>query len=443
MNGMLPLGIYHSLQEFYLLLASTAWPKARAATNACSCFRHIVKSCKRKPILAMSVRRNRLRDVALEDDPQEAGIASVFQPGEMLGYSYPEPIVMIIEALHCIANHRQSLSREQARAVMAEILAGHASDAQIAGLLVALHMKGETVEEIVGFAEAIRAAATPLSFPGNGALDLSGTERDALVDTCGTGGDASETFNISTAAALTVAGAGVRVAKHGNRSATSKCGSADVMEALGVRITLSPERLGQCLEEIGMVFLFAQAMHAATRYVQTARRELRVRTVFNLLGPLTNPAAASAQVVGVYSAELVENLAQALGQLGLRRALVVHGNDGLDEITITGPTRIAELRDGKVQVYDVAPEEFGLERAPLETLKGGDAAANAAIVRSLLAGERSPRRDIVLLNAAAALVAAGRADSMRDAIPLAAYAIDSGAAQGKLQLLVEFTNRYG
>jgi anthranilate phosphoribosyltransferase len=350
---------------------------------------------------------------------------------------------MITDALHCLINHRQSLSREQARAAMAEILSGQASDAQIAGLLVALHMKGETVEEIVGFAEAIRAAAIPLPFSGTQALDVSGTERDALVDTCGTGGDASETFNISTAAALIVAGAGVWVAKHGNRSATSKCGSADVMEALGVRIALPPERLGQCLEEIGIAFLFAQAMHTAARYVQPARRELRVRTVFNLLGPLTNPARASAQVVGVYSAELVEKLAQALRQLGLRRALVVHGHDGLDEITITGPTSVAELRDGEVRVYEVAPEEFGLERAPMQTIKGGDAAANAAIVRAILRGERSPRRDIVLLNAAAALVAAGRSDSLRDAIPVAAYSIDSGAAHGKLELLVEFTNRYG
>src|SRR5512142_2776257 len=258
---------------------------------------------------------------------------------------------MITDALHRIANHRQHLAREQARAVMGQILAGEATDAQIAALLVALHMKGETVEEIVGFAEAIRAAATPLATHQNSTIDVSGTERDALVDTCGTGGDASGTFNISTATALTVAGAGVRVAKHGNRSVTSKCGSADVVEALGVRLTLPPARVTQCLNEVGIAFLFAPAMHSAMKYVQPARRELRLRTVFNLLGPLINPAHASAQVVGVYAESLVEKLAQALKLLGLQRALVVHGEDGLDEITLSGKTKIAELRDRRVRVY--------------------------------------------------------------------------------------------
>src|SRR3954469_407778 len=227
---------------------------------------------------------------------------------------------MIIDALCKIANHRTSLSREESRAVMAELLAGKATDAQVAALLVALHMKGETVEEIVGFAEAIRAAAQPLSNADGTALDVSGTEREALVDTCGTGGDASNTFNISTATALTVAGAGVRVAKHGNRSVSSKCGSADVMEALGINIDLPSSRVAACLHEVGIAFLFAPAMHSAMKYVQPARRELRLRTVFNLLGPLTNPARASAQVVGVYSRDLVEKVAQALCMLGLKRA---------------------------------------------------------------------------------------------------------------------------
>jgi anthranilate phosphoribosyltransferase len=326
---------------------------------------------------------------------------------------------MIIDALHRIANHRASLSREEARGVMTEILKGGATDAQIAALLVALHMKGETVDEIVGFAEAIRAAATPLSVGEANALDVSGTERDALVDTCG---------------------AGVRVAKHGNRSVTSQCGSADVVEALGVRLTLPPARIAQCLEQVRIAFLFAPAMHSAMKYVQPARRELRLRTVFNLLGPLTNPARASAQVVGVYSAELVENLAHALLKLGLERALVVHGNDGLDEITITGPSKVAEVRHGAVRVYEIVPEDFNFRRATLEALSGGDAEVNAAIIRSILNGERSPRRDIVLLNAAAALVAAGRADTIGNAVPLAAFSIDSGAALDKLQLLVEFTN---
>ncbi|MGD0183104.1 MAG: anthranilate phosphoribosyltransferase [Terriglobales bacterium] len=347
---------------------------------------------------------------------------------------------MITDALHRIANHRQSLSREEARAVMAEVLAGKCTDAQIAALLVALHMKGETVEEIVGFAEAIRAAAAPLSLHPNHTVDVSGTERDALVDTCGTGGDASGTFNISTATAFVVVGAGVRVAKHGNRSVTSKCGSADVMEALGVNINLPPTRLSACLDEVGIAFLFAPAMHSAMKYVQSARRELRLRTVFNLLGPLTNPAHASAQVVGVYSAALVEKLAEALSMLGLHRAFVVHGLDGLDEITITGPTRIAEVREGTIRTYEVTPEEFGMKRGTIDDISGGDAAANACIIRDILVGKRSPRRDVVLLNAAAALVAAGKADHLTDALPLASKSIDSGAAAEKLHALVEFTN---
>lgn len=348
---------------------------------------------------------------------------------------------MILDALHRIANHCESLSRDEARTVMAEVLAGECSDTQIAALLVALHMKGETVEEIVGFAEAIRAAATPLPLHKESSVYVSGTERDALVDTCGTGGDTSGTFNISTATALVVAGAGVRVAKHGNRSLTSKCGSADVMEALGVNINLPPGRIAACLEEVGIAFLFAPAMHSAMKYVQPARRELRLRTVFNLLGPLTNPAQASAQVVGVYSLDLVEKLAEALSMLGLHRALVVHGLDGLDEITITGPTRIAEVRDGAVHTYEVTPEEFGMQTSTIADISGGDATENAAIIRNILRGKQSARRNVVLLNAAAALVAAGKADYLKDAVPIAAQSIDSGAAARKLESLVRFSTR--
>jgi anthranilate phosphoribosyltransferase len=347
---------------------------------------------------------------------------------------------MITDVLHRLANHRQSLSRAEAREAMAEVLAGGCTDAQIAAFLVALHMKGETVEEIVGFAEAIRAAAIPLEVMRNSTVDVSGTERDALVDTCGTGGDASGTFNISTATALVVAGAGVRVAKHGNRSVTSRCGSADVMEALGVNIGLPPSQIAACLEKVGIAFLFAPAMHSAMKYVQPARRELRLRTVFNLLGPLTNPAHASAQVVGVYSSDLVEKLAQALSMLGLHRALVVYGHDGLDEVTITTSTRIAEVRDGIVRSYEVTPEEFDFKRATMDDISGGDAPQNAQIIREILQGSASPRRDIVLLNAAAALVAARRADHLFEGIPLAAASIDSGAAATKLETLVRFTN---
>ena len=318
---------------------------------------------------------------------------------------------MILDALHRLANHRQSLSREEARAVMTEVLTGLCTDAQIGALLVALHMKGETVEEIVGFAEAIRSAATPLELHADSVLDASGTGRDALVDTCGTGGDTSGTFNISTATAFVVAGSGVRVAKHGNRSVTSQCGSADVMQALGVKVDLPPVRLAACLEEVGIAFLYAPAMHSAMKYVQPARRELRLRTVFNLLGPLTNPARATCQVVGVYSADLVEKLAEALSMLGLHRALVVHGSDGLDEITITGSTRVGEVRAGRVRTYEVTPEEFGLQRAALDEIAGGDAALNAQLIREVLSGKKSARRDVVLLNAAAALVRGGACGS--------------------------------
>ncbi len=359
---------------------------------------------------------------------------------------------MILDALHCIVNHRESLSRGDARIVMSEVLTGKCTDSQIAALLVGLHMKGETVEEIVGFAEAIRAAATPILVRKAALLDASGTGREALVDTCGTGGDAVGTFNISTVTAFVVAGAGVRVAKHGNRSSTPKldsrgtspkCGAADVMEALGVRIELPPSRLAECLEQVGMAFLFAPAIHSAAKYVAAVRRETHLATVFNMLGPLTNPAGASAQVVGVYSLELVEKLAEALSMLGVHRAFVVHGLDGLDEITITGPTRVAEVREGSVRTYEVTPEEFGLGRASLEGLSGGDAMENAAIVRKILEGEKSPRRDIVLMNAAAALVAAGAAGSLCDAVPLAAKSIDSGVAKEKLEALVRFTNAQG
>jgi anthranilate phosphoribosyltransferase len=352
---------------------------------------------------------------------------------------------MILDALHRLTSHGQSLARVEAREVMAEVLAGQCTDAQIAALLIALRIKGETVEEIVGFAEAIRAAAAPLPIRGAEALAVSGTGRDALaeeslVDTSGTGGDASGTFNISTATALVTAGAGVRVAKHGNRSISSKCGSADVVEALGINIQLSPERAAQCLREVGICFLYAPNLHPAMKQVQTVRRELRMRTMFNLLGPLTNPARASGQVVGVYSLDLVEKLAEALSMLGLHRALVVHGLDGLDEITITGTTRVAEAREGSVRSYEVEPEEFGMARATLQEIAGGNATENAAIIRAVLAGEKSPRRDVVLLNAAAALVAAGRANRIADAIALGAQSIDSGAAAGKLEVLARFTS---
>jgi anthranilate phosphoribosyltransferase len=343
---------------------------------------------------------------------------------------------MIHEALDKIIAD-QDLTRGEAAAAMEQILSGQASTEQIAALLVALRIKGETVDEVVGFAMAMRRHATPI-FPAGRKLPDG-----VIVDTCGTGGDARGTFNVSTAAAFVVAGAGVLVAKHGNRSTGSRCGSADVLEALGMNIELAPERVAQAIEEIGIGFLYAPAMHAATRYAIPARRELRVRTVFNLLGPLTNPAGATAQIVGVYDASLTELVAQALGELGVMRAFVVHGADGLDEISISGETSIAELRDGIVRSYLIVPEDFGLRRAPLEDIRGGDAKHNAEIIHKILGRsllhEHGPHRDIVLANAAAALVAAGRATDFLNGVHIAKESIDSGAARTKLEELVTFS----
>ncbi|GAC1658900.1 MAG: anthranilate phosphoribosyltransferase [Acidobacteriaceae bacterium] len=353
-------------------------------------------------------------------------------------------LVVILDALHSVALHRRDLTRAQARDAMAEILAGRATDAQIAALLVSLHMKGETVEEIVGFAEAIRAAArTQIASDSGLAVDVSGTERDALVDTCGTGGGISGTFNISTVTAFVVAGAGVRVAKHGNRSITSRCGSADVIEALGVNLSLAPSRLKQCLDEVGIAFFFAPVIHSATKYVQPARRELRLPTVFNLLGPLTNPANASAQVVGVYSPDIVEKLARALALLNVQRAFVVHGRDGLDEITISGPTLVAEVNAGDTRTYEMSPEDFGLPIAPLEHIMGGDVHENARIILSILDNQNSgpeaeAKLNVVLLNSAAALAAARIAPTIQDAIPIARESLTSGAARSKLEKLITF-----
>lgn len=344
---------------------------------------------------------------------------------------------MIHEALEKIVSEKD-LSRVEAEAAMEEILSGHATNAQIAAILTAMRMKGETVDELVGFATAMRRHATPI-FAQAPPLAI-----EALVDTCGTGGDGLGTFNVSTVAAFVIAGAGVHVAKHGNRSISSRCGSADVLEHLGVRIDLPPERVAQAIQEVGIGFLFAPAVHSATRHAMSARRELRMRTVFNLLGPLTNPAGASAQVVGVFDANMTELMARALGELGVRRAFVVHGADGLDEISISGTTSVAELRDGAVRSYTLTPEDFGLRRAPLEAIRGGDAAQNAKIVhkvlgRSLVYREHGPHREIVLANASAALVAAGCASDFLDGVRLATKSIDSGAAREKLEALIVFS----
>lgn len=344
---------------------------------------------------------------------------------------------MIVESIRKVVE-RKDLTREEAFAVMDTIMSGQATDAQIAAFLTALRMKGETVEELIGFARVMREKVSPVKTRARVQTSLSGTDREMLVDTCGTGGDATGTFNVSTATAFVVSGAGIPVAKHGNRSVSSLCGSADVVEALGVRLDLSPERVGRCVDEVGIGFCYAPLLHKAMKFVMLARREIRIRTVFNILGPLTNPAHATAQVIGVYDGALAEVMAQVLKELGTARAFVVHGEDGLDELSTTGPSRVAELRDGQIRSYTVQPEDFGLPRVNLTDLKGGSAADNAEIIRRILAGERGPKRDIVVLNAGAAIAAGGRAADIGAGIALAARAIDNGAARDRLARLVEF-----
>jgi anthranilate phosphoribosyltransferase len=323
---------------------------------------------------------------------------------------------------------RADLTEEEARDAMEEIMAGRATDAQIAGFLTALRMKGETAQELIGFARVMREKAERL------------WDGDVLpvLDTAGTGGDRSGTFNISTAAAFVAAGAGVRVAKHGNRSASSRCGSADVMEALGIDIQMPIDRLRRAIQDTGIGFLFAQRFHTSMKHVMPARTQLRVRTVFNILGPLASPAAACFQVVGVSSPEIMELMANALQGLGVRHAFVVHGANGMDEVSISSRTFVVEIRAGEIRQFVMTPEDFGLTSAKIDALLGGDAAENAKIIESVFRGERGPRRDVVLLNAAPALVAGGAANTWKDGVRLAAEAIDSGAAQKKLQELREF-----
>ncbi len=344
---------------------------------------------------------------------------------------------MIVEAIRKVVDGKD-LEREEAFAVMDAIMSGQATDAQIASFLTALRMKGETVEELIGFARVMREKVSPVKTRHRVQASLSGTDREMLVDTCGTGGDATGTFNVSTATAFVVAGAGIPVAKHGNRSVSSLCGSADVVEALGVRLDLSAERVGRCVDDVGIGFCYAPLLHKAMKYVMLARKEIRIRTVFNILGPLTNPAHAPAQVIGVYDGRLTEMMAQVLKELGTVRAFVVHGEDGLDEISNTCESRISELRHNEVRTYTVRPEDFGLPRAGMKDLQGGSAADNAEIIRRILKGERGPKRDIVVLNAGAATAAGGKAEDISAGIGTAQHSIDSGAALDKLNQLVEF-----
>ncbi len=346
----------------------------------------------------------------------------------------------IAEGIRTVVDGRH-LTRSDAEAVMEQLMSGGATDAQISCFLTALRMKGETVEELIGFARVIRAKATPIRAKTAVAAAFSGTDREMLVDTCGTGGDATGTFNISTATAFVVAGAGIRVAKHGNRSVSGPCGSADVVEALGIRIDLEPEEVTRCVDEVGIGFLYAPLLHSAMRYVMLARREMRIRTVFNLLGPLCNPARANAQVLGVYSEGLTEMMARVLCALGAERAFVVHGSDGLDEVTIGGETKVSEVKDGQVRTYYLTPEDFGIERAPLSAIRGGDAARNAQIISEVLSGKPGVKRDVVLLNAAAGLVAGGRASNLRAGVEAARRAIDSGEAYARLERLAALTRQ--
>ena len=316
----------------------------------------------------------------------------------------------------------QDLTEGEAGAAMETILRGDATPSQIAGFLIGLRIKGETAEEISGLARALRANATPISVDGNG-----------LLDTCGTGGDAIGTFNISTLSAVVAAACGARVAKHGNRAASSQCGSADVLEALGVKIDLGPAGVVRCLEESGIAFLFAPVFHPSFKYAAVPRRELGVRTVFNVLGPLCNPAGARCQALGVADGALAGRMAEVLERLGVEHALVFHGADGMDELTTTVPYRVIEVVAGRRSEYILDPDELGLPVAPLDAMRGGDPGENAAIAREVLAGAKGARRDVVLLNSAAALRAAGLADDFREGIGLASDAIDSGRAAQVLE----------
>jgi len=329
----------------------------------------------------------------------------------------------------------RKLSRAEAEGLMEELLSGRIATQEIVRILLALNRRPVSVEELSGFARVMRKYAAPVFAPDEPRLTM-------LVDTCGTGGDETGTFNISTASAIVAAAAGARVAKHGNRSVSSRSGSADVLEALGVRIDLPMTVAGRSVREIGIGFLFAPAAHAAARHAAPARQQIGQRTIFNLLGPLTNPAGAEAQVLGVFSADVIDTVAATLAELGTHRAFVVHGAGGLDEISLSGETQIAEVRNGSVRRFIVAPEDFGISRSPLEALRGGTPQENATLIYSLLAGEPGPRLDIVLANAAAALVVTGIADNFRTATELARQAITTGQAREKLDQLKKFSNRH-
>jgi len=325
---------------------------------------------------------------------------------------------------------REDLAESEMMDVMREIMEGQATPAQIAAFITALRLKGETVEEVTGAVRIMRQKATRID-----------ARASVIVDTCGTGGDGRSTFNISTTAAFVVAAAGITVAKHGNRAVSSGCGSADVLEALGVNVDAPPDVVEECIHETGMGFLFAPKLHGAMKYAIGPRREIGIRTIFNMLGPLTNPAGANCQLIGVYDAGLTEMFAGVLRNMKAKRAFVVYGYDGLDEATVTGETRVSELKDGLVSTYNINAAEYFGDVYPAESLRGGDGATNAEITKAVLAGRNGAPRAVVLLNAALAIVAAGKAGTVKDGIALAAEAVDSGAAMKKLQALIEVSNR--
>lgn len=332
-----------------------------------------------------------------------------------------EAIIKVVEGNY--------LTQEEAASAMNEIMNGESTPSQIASFITALRMRGETVDEITGCARVMREKVTRIK-----------TNADLLVDTCGTGGDNAHTFNISTISALVAAGAGLSIAKHGNRAVSSQSGSADVLKALGVNIEADADRVSRCIDEIGIGFLFAPLLHPAMKYAIGPRREIGIRTIFNILGPLTNPAGAQVQVLGVYNSKLTELIANVLKNLGSQHVFVVHGDDGLDEITITGKTYVTELKNNQLQSYTIEPEDFGISRADKVSLIGGSAEENAKIALDILRGEKGPKRDIVLLNAAAAIVAGGKVDNVREGIKLAEESIDSGKAMQKLDLLRKLSN---
>ncbi len=351
---------------------------------------------------------------------------------------------MLKQAIQKVVN-RSNLTEQEMEAAMDVIMSGQATPAQIGAFITALRLKGETVEEITGAARVMRRKATRIQADNtivNVDRDEINLDLETIVDTCGTGGDGTNTFNVSTTTAFVVAGCGLRVAKHGNRSVSSLCGSADVIESLGVNLDVSPAVVEKCLNEVGIGFLYAPALHGAMKYAIGPRREIGIRSIFNILGPLTNPAGANVQVLGVYDEGLTPVLAEVLHNLGSRSAFVVYGEGRLDEISIIGKTQLSELKNGQVTTYSIQPEDFGLPRADLADIRGGDAQKNAGIVLSVLQGEHGARRDMVLLNAAAALVAAGRASDFREGITQAGEAIDTGRAMEKLEGMKAITNEY-